>query len=66
MPQTIEAINHANAAGIPIIVAVNKIDKPTANPERVKQQLAEYNLIPEEWGGETIFVECICEREDRN
>ena len=56
MPQTIEAINHANAAGIPIIVAVNKIDKPTANPERVKQQLAEYNLIPEEWGGETIFV----------
>lgn len=56
MPQTIEAINHAKAAGVPIIVAVNKIDKPNANPERVRQQLAEYNLIPEEWGGDTIFV----------
>lgn len=56
MPQTVEAINHAKAAGVPIIVAVNKIDKPTANPERVKQQLAEYGLIPEDWGGETIFV----------
>lgn len=56
MPQTIEAINHAKSAKVPIIVAVNKIDKPTANPERVKQQLAEYNLIPEEWGGDTIFV----------
>jgi len=56
MPQTIEAINHAKAAGVPIIVAVNKIDKPTANPERVKQQLSEYDLIPEEWGGDTIFV----------
>jgi translation initiation factor IF-2 len=56
MPQTVEAINHAKAAGVPIIVAVNKIDKPDANPERVKQQLAEYNLIPEEWGGDTIFV----------
>lgn len=56
MPQTVEAINHAKAAGVPIIVAVNKIDKPNANPERVKQQLAEYNLIPEEWGGDTIFV----------
>jgi len=56
MPQTVEAINHAKAAGVPIIVAVNKIDKPTANPERVKQQLAEYDLIPEEWGGDTIFV----------
>jgi len=56
MPQTVEAVNHAKAAGVPIIVAVNKIDKPTANPERVKQQLSEYDLIPEEWGGDTIFV----------
>ncbi|WP_422445731.1 translation initiation factor IF-2 [Thermoanaerobacterium sp. DL9XJH110] len=56
MPQTVEAINHAKAAGVPIIVAINKIDKPTANPERVKQQLAEYSLIPEEWGGDTVFV----------
>ncbi|WP_425428302.1 translation initiation factor IF-2 [Thermovenabulum gondwanense] len=56
MPQTIEAINHAKAAGVPIIVAVNKIDKPDANPEKVKQQLTEYGLIPEEWGGDTIFV----------
>ncbi|MCG0275037.1 MAG: translation initiation factor IF-2 [Thermosediminibacteraceae bacterium] len=56
MPQTVEAINHAKAAGVPIIVAVNKIDKPTANPEKVKQQLSEYGLIPEEWGGDTIFV----------
>ena len=56
MPQTIEAVNHAKAAGVPIIVAVNKIDKATANPDRVKQQLSEYDLIPEEWGGDTIFV----------
>ena len=56
MPQTIEAINHAKAAQVPILVAVNKIDKETANPDRVKQQLAEYQLIPEEWGGDTIFV----------
>jgi len=56
MPQTVEAINHAKSAKVPIIVAINKIDKPTANPERVKQQLAEHNLIPEEWGGDTIFV----------
>jgi len=56
MPQTIEAINHAKAAGIDIIVAINKIDKPGANVERVKQELAEYELIPEEWGGSTIFV----------
>ena len=55
MPQTIEAINHAKAAGVEIIVAVNKIDKPTANIERVKQELMEYELIPEEWGGTTIF-----------
>ena len=54
MPQTIEAINHAKAAKVPIIVAVNKIDKPGANPERVLQQLTEYELVPEEWGGDTI------------
>lgn len=57
MPQTIEAINHAQAANVPIIVAVNKIDKPGANPDRVKQGLAEYGLLPESWGGQTIFVE---------
>jgi len=56
MPQTVEAINHARAAGVPIVVAINKMDKPDANPERVKQQLAEHGLIPEEWGGETICV----------
>ncbi len=57
MPQTIEAINHARAAGVPIVVAINKIDKPEANPERVRQQLAEQGLIPEQWGGDTLFVE---------
>ena len=57
MQQTKEAIDHARAAGVPIIVAVNKIDKPNANPERVKRQLAEYGLAPEEWGGETIVAE---------
>ncbi|MGK0551606.1 translation initiation factor IF-2 [Enterococcus faecalis] len=56
MPQTVEAINHAKAAKVPIIVAVNKIDKPGANPDHVKQELSEYELIPEEWGGDTIFV----------
>ena len=56
MPQTIEAINHAKAAGIEIIVAINKVDKPSANIERVKQELSEYELIPEDWGGSTIFV----------
>ena len=56
MPQTVEAINHAKAAGIEIIVAINKIDKPNANVERVKQELSEYELIPEDWGGSTIFV----------
>ena len=55
MPQTVEAINHAKAAGIDIIVAINKIDKPNANIERVKQELTEYELIPEDWGGSTIF-----------
>ena len=56
MPQTVEAINHAKAAGIPIIVAINKIDVEGANPDKVKQELAEYELVPEEWGGDTIFV----------
>ena len=56
MPQTVEAINHAKAAGVEIIVAINKIDKPGANIERVKQELTEYELIPEDWGGSTVFV----------
>ncbi len=56
MPQTVESINHAKAAEIPIIVAINKIDKPTANPDKVKQELTEYGLVPEEWGGDTICV----------
>lgn len=56
MPQTIEAINHAKAANVPIIVAINKIDKPNANPDRVKQELVEYGLVPEDWGGSTICV----------
>src|SRR5699024_10303544 len=56
MPQTIEAINHAKEANVPTIVAVNKVDKPTANPDRVMQELTEYGLIPEDWGGDTIFV----------
>ena len=55
MPQTIEAINHARAAGVPIIVAINKMDKPSANPDRIKQQLTEYELVSEEWGGNTII-----------
>jgi translation initiation factor IF-2 len=57
MPQTIEAINHAKAANVPIIVAINKIDKPEANPSKVKNELAEHGIIPEEWGGQNIFVE---------
>ena len=57
MPQTIEAINHAKAAEVPIVVAVNKIDKPGANPDRVRQELVEYGVIPEEWGGTNMFVE---------
>ena len=56
MPQTVEAINHAKAAGIPIIVAINKIDLPGANVEKIKQELMEYELVPEEWGGDTIYV----------
>ena len=57
MPQTIEAIHHAQAAKVPIVVAVNKVDKPAAKPERVRQQLSDYGLIPEEWGGDTIMVD---------
>ncbi|MEG1008173.1 MAG: translation initiation factor IF-2, partial [Bacteroides sp.] len=56
MPQTVEAVNHAKAADVPIIVAVNKIDKPGANPERVRQELTEYGIVPEEWGGTNMFV----------
>ncbi len=56
MPQTVEAINHAKAANVPIVVAINKIDKPNANPERVKQELANYGIVPEEWGGNNLFV----------
>ena len=58
MPQTVEAIDHAKAAGVPIIVAVNKMDKPGVNPDKVKNAMAEHELMPEEWGGDTIFVEC--------
>ncbi|MFA5808996.1 MAG: translation initiation factor IF-2 [Thermoleophilia bacterium] len=57
MPQTIEAIDHAKAAGVPIVVAVNKIDKPEANPERVRQELTEHGLVPEDWGGDTVFID---------
>ena len=56
MPQTIESINHAKAANVPIIVAINKMDKPTANPDKIKEQLTKYDLVPEEWGGDTIIV----------
>ena len=66
MPQTVEAINHAKAAGVEIIVAVNKIDKPSANIERVKQELTEYELIPEDWGGSTIFCPGICKDRRRS
>ncbi len=56
MPQTVEAINHAKAAGVSIIVAINKMDKPEANPDKVMQELTEYELVPEEWGGDVICV----------
>ena len=56
MPQTVESINHAKAANVPIIVAINKMDKPTANPDKIKEQLTKYDLVPEEWGGDTIIV----------
>ncbi len=57
MPQTAEAIDHAKAAGVPMVIVVNKIDKPDANPEKVKQQLTEFSIVPEEWGGDNVFVE---------
>jgi translation initiation factor IF-2 len=62
MPQTLEAITHARAANVPIVVAINKIDLPNANPDRIKQQLSDHGLIPEQWGGETIFVEVSAKR----
>jgi len=65
MPQTIEAISHAKSAGVPIVVAINKIDKPDAQPERVKRQLADHGLLPEEWGGDTVMVE-VSAREKTN
>ncbi len=65
MPQTLEAINHAKAAGVPIVVAITKVDKPEANPDRIKQQLAEAGLVVEEWGGATIAVE-VSARENKN
>jgi translation initiation factor IF-2 len=64
MPQTVEAINHARAANVPIVVAVNKVDKPGSDPDRVKRELANLNLVPEEWGGETIFVHTSAKRGD--
>jgi translation initiation factor IF-2 len=64
MPQTLEAIDHARAAGVPIVVAINKIDKPEANPDRVKQQLADQNLLIEEWGGDVVCVEVSAKRGD--
>ena len=57
MPQTVEAIDHARAAEVPIIVAINKIDKPDAQPQKVRQELTEYELVAEEWGGDTVMVE---------
>ncbi len=57
MPQTVEALNHAQAAGVPIVVAVNKVDKEDANPAKIRQQLTEYNLVAEEYGGDTMFVD---------
>src|SRR5690606_38956795 len=57
MPQTIEALNHAKAADVPIIVAINKMDRPGANPDRVKQQLTEHGLVPDDWGGDTVYVQ---------
>jgi translation initiation factor IF-2 len=64
MPQTVEAINHAKAAGVPIIVAVNKIDKPGADPDRVKRELSNHGLVPEDWGGQTIYVHTSAKRGD--
>ncbi len=66
MPQTIEAIQHAKAAQVPVVVAVNKIDKPEADPDRVKNELSQYGILPEEWGGESQFCTRICESGYRN
>jgi len=62
MPQTVEAIDHAKAAGVPIVVAVNKVDKPGAQPDRIRQQLSEYGLVPEEWGGQTLYANVSAKR----
>lgn len=64
MPQTIEAIDHSKAAKVPIIVAINKIDKPNANPEKVKQSLSEYELVPEDWGGDTLYAEISAKKQE--
>ena len=64
MPQTVEAINHAKAANVPILVAVNKIDKPGADPDRVKRELSNHGLVPEDWGGQTIFIHTSAKRGD--
>ena len=64
MPQTREAIDHAKAAGVPILVAINKIDKPDANPERVKKELADLGLVPEQWGGQTVMVEVSAKKKE--
>ena len=60
MPQTKEAIDHAKAANVPIVVAINKIDKEGADPERIKGEMAEQGLLPEEWGGDTVYCEIVC------
>lgn len=62
MPQTVEAITHAHAANVPIVVAINKVDLPDVNPDRIKQQLSDHGLVPEQWGGETIYVEVSAKR----
>ncbi|MCK7526047.1 MAG: GTP-binding protein [Ignavibacteriales bacterium] len=64
MPQTVEALNHAQAAGVPIIIAINKIDKPGANPDRIKQQMADRNILVEEWGGKYQSVDNFLQRPD--
>ena len=66
MPQTVEALNHAKAANVPIVVAVNKVDKEEANPAKVRQQLTEFDLIAEEYGGEVMFVDVSAEEQHRH
>lgn len=63
MPQTKEAVDHAKAAGVPIVVAVNKIDKPGANPDRIMSEMSELGIMPEEWGGDTIFTQVSAKKE---